>query len=179
MFTQIKALASEQEMLIASNKSLAEYNLAREPAYRQTREMLLESHKDASELKKEVELKRSKLDELTRQTSLDTTLALLQTANAEADEESERIAESFLAGEVPLDSFLGSFLDKRKRAHLRRIKTDKLVEYIRNQSNQTESGSGPMRPAPPPPASLPYPIQSAMMPQPGYNANNFPFSRPF
>lgn len=175
---QIKALESEREMLIASNKSLAEYNLSREPAYRQMRQDLLDSHKDALALKQEVEKKRQKLDEVTRQTSLDTTLALIQTAAAEAEEESETFAQKFLSGELPLESFLTDFLEKRKVAHLRRIKTEKLMEFVRTQSrggyNQDAS---PVRPAPPPPSgNLPYPISHAM-PQPSYGGPNFPFSQ--
>lgn len=168
-------------MLIASNKSLAEFNLAREPTYRQTRQMLLDSHKEALELKKEVEKKRDILNEMTRQTSLETTLALMQTSAAEAEEESEEFAQKFLSNDLPLESFLSQFLEKRKLSHLRRIKTEKLMEYVRTQRNQgfNESG-GPIRPAPPPPGGHPpYPLAQAM-PLPGYNDNqHFPFARPY
>jgi ESCRT-I complex subunit VPS37 len=181
---QIKALESEREMLIASNKSLAEYNLSKEPTYRQTRQMLLDAHKEALEQRREIDRKRDKLNELSRQTSLDTTLALMQTMSAEAEEESEKIAETFLSSEISLEVFLAEFLEKRKLSHLRRIKTEKMMEYIRSQNHQqnfNEQQQGPVRPAPPPPTAggLPYPIAHGM-PQPQYNnGQSFPFSRPF
>lgn len=166
-------------MLIASNKSLAEFNLAREPAYRETRDMLLDSHKEALDIKREVEHKRHKLDDVTRQTSLDTTLALLQTAAAEAEEESERCAESFLSGDLPLEQFLSNFLDKRKIAHMRRIKTEKLIEHVRSQGRGSAAAdNGPIRPAPAPPGGAPYPVGGPTMPTPG-GGFNYPFSRPF
>jgi ESCRT-I complex subunit VPS37 len=176
---QIKALESEREMLIASNKSLAEYNLSREPAYRENRQMLMESHKQALELKDEVEKKRDKLNEVSRQTSLDTTLALIQTAAAEAEEESETFAEKFLSGDLPLESFLSDFIEKRKIAHLRRIKTEKLMEYVRTQARPgyNQEQPSPLRPAPPVPSAMPpYPI-AHNMPQPSYGQPNFPFSQ--
>lgn len=177
---QITVLENKRDVLIASNKSLAEFNLSREPAYRQARQALADSHKEAQELRREVEAKREKLSELSRQTSLDTTLALMQTATAEADEESERIANQFLANEIPVETFVSQFNASRKQAHLRRIKTEKLDEYLKKQQRNQYSGipsdmaSGPVRPAPPPP-QLPYPVASGPMPQPHAN---YPFSRP-
>jgi ESCRT-I complex subunit VPS37 len=174
-------LENKRDTLIASNKSLAEYNLAREPAFRATRQALADAHKEAQDLRREVDAKREKLNELSRQTSLDTTLALMQTATAEADEESERIANQFLMNEIPVETFVSKFNASRKTAHLRRIKTEKLDEYIKKQQRQQQhqqytgipaESLGPVRPAPPPP-SLPYPVAPVSMPQ-----ANYPFSRP-
>lgn len=165
--SRIKVLENTRDTLIASNKSLAEYNLAREPAYREARQALSEAHKMALEVKREVEAKKAKLNELSLQTSLDTTLALMQTSTAQADEESESIANKFLEKEIPVDSFLTQFIAKRKTAHSRRIKSEKLIEYIREQQRLTISG--PMRPAPVPPrapGSFQYPTAMGM-PQPG------------
>ena len=159
---QVKVLENRRDTLIASNKSLAEFNLSREPAYRQARQALADAHRAAQELRREVEAKREQLSALSRQTSLDTTLALLQMAAAEADEESERIANHFLSGQLPVEAFLSQFIASRKTAHLRRIKTEKLDEYVKRRP----SSEGAMRPAPPPPQQPPpYPT-------------SFPFSRP-
>ncbi|KAI1292066.1 Vacuolar protein sorting-associated protein 37B [Halotydeus destructor] len=177
---QVKALESEREMLIASNKSLAEFNLSKEPTYQQLRQSLLDSYNEAAELKKGVEAKRDKLNDMANQTSLETTLALLQAAAAEAEEESDQFSEDFLLGTIPLESFLSSFLEKRKFAHLRRIKTEKLMEHVRSQ-NSRQQQEGPVRPAPAPPGStgnpLPYPVVQHM-PYPGYN-NNYPFANAY
>ena len=190
MSIQIKGMECERDMLIASNKSLAEYNLSREPAYRSARQELIESHKAASELRKEVERKRDQLNEISRQTSLDTTLALLQTAAAEAEEDSDKIASQLLSGEISVDSFLSQFLAKRKTSHLRRIKTEKLMEHIRDQQRSgfissaidgSAGSAGPIRPAPLPPTGSipPYPMSGVQMPMPQPSVpGSFPFSRP-
>jgi len=164
--SRIKVLENTRDTLIASNKSLAEFNLSREPAYSEARQALMEAHTAALEVKKTVEDKREQLNELSRQTSLDTTLALIQTAAAEADEEGEAIANQFLENEIPVESFLSQFIAKRKTAHIRRIKTEKLIEYIRQQQRQGGHVE-PVRPAPPPPSSFQYPTANAM-PQPGH-----------
>ena len=44
---QMKALYSEKEMLVASNKSLAEYNMSQEPVLRQAKEKLMERYGEA------------------------------------------------------------------------------------------------------------------------------------
>lgn len=118
-FLQVKALEAERDMLITSNKSLAEFNLSREPAYRQARQMLSDAYNETKDLKESVDKKKSKLGELERQTSLDTTLALMQTAHAEAEEESENLATAFLSGDINLDSFLIDYINQRKTTHLR------------------------------------------------------------
>lgn len=157
----------------------------------------MNAHKGLIELRSEVEKKRDEVIEVSRQASLDTTLALLETAAAESEEESDAIANQLLSSEVTVDAFLNQFLAKRKEAHLRRIKTDKLIEYVRDQSGgrsgqnssssgQNSSSSGqnssssshgsrypmsPIRPAPAPPGgSVPYPVGPMPgMPQPGYS----------
>ena len=44
---QIKSLYNEKEMLVASNKSLAEYNMSQEPLLRQAKEKLMERYGEA------------------------------------------------------------------------------------------------------------------------------------
>ena len=180
---QLKLLEQERDNLIAINKSLAEYNLSKEGKFSASKEALINAHKSVIELRSEVEKKRDEVIEVSRQASLDTTLALLQTASAESEEESDAIANQLLSSEISVDTFLNQFLARRKEAHLRRIKTDKLIEYVRDQSggrtgqNSSNSGHGshypvsPIRPAPAPPGgSVPYPVGGIPgMPQPGYS----------
>ncbi|XP_056089190.1 vacuolar protein sorting-associated protein 37B-like [Rhinichthys klamathensis goyatoka] len=61
--------------------------------------------------------------------SLDTLLALLQTEGAKIEEETENMADSFLDGSLPLDSFV-EYQSKRTLAHLRHVKNDKLQEMM-------------------------------------------------
>lgn len=59
----MKQLASEKEMILASNKSLAEYNLSQEPVLIERRQTLLNVHNSANQLITEVTEKKSKLGE--------------------------------------------------------------------------------------------------------------------
>lgn len=135
---QIRNVEVEKEMLMASNKSLAEFNLSREPRLRQARQRLIDSYQKASEDFRVIEGKKQQLEELARQTSLDTTLAILQTSAAQTEEETEATAEKFLEGNLDVEMFLEEFLPQRKLAHLRRVKVDKLSELIQRNQNQQQ-----------------------------------------
>lgn len=180
-------MEAERDSLIESNKTLAQKNLSREPTYRMKRQQLIDGHNELKQLKEEIDKKKSRLSEVSRQTSLDTRLALMQTATAEAEEASDDIANAFLNNELPFDSFIKEFLDKRKLSHLRRIKTEKMMESIlkeeSNRFNNTSNNMGsasslfaPVRPAPPPPPSLPF--ASAVNPQMGSNFPPYPIYAP-
>merc|ERR1719237_296244 len=125
----MKALQDEKEMLLTSNKSLAEYNLSQEPVVREAKARLQEKYRAAQQLGEEVRELKAALDTKQGNVSPDTLLALLEAEN--------------------LEEFLEQYHEKRKLAHLRRVKVDKLKELIRNQQQQ----GTPSRAAPPPPGS--------------------------
>merc|ERR1719382_995970 len=52
----MKALQEEKEMLLTSNKSLAEYNLSQEPIVREAKARLQEKYQTAQQLGQEVEI---------------------------------------------------------------------------------------------------------------------------
>merc|ERR1719362_2034891 len=146
----MKALQEEKEMLLTSNKSLAEYNLSQEPVVREAKARLQEKYRTAQQLGEEVHELKAALDTKQGNVSPDTLLALLEAANQEVEEESEQMTDTFLSsGGDNLDEFLEQYHEKRKLAHLRRVKVDKLKELIRNQQQQ----GTPSRAAPPPPGS--------------------------
>lgn len=62
--------------------------------------------------------------------SLETALALLQTAASEMEEESETVAKKFLDNELEIDEFLDQFLTRRKLMHLRLVKAEKLSKLL-------------------------------------------------
>jgi len=165
---QMKALYNEKEMLLASNKSLAEYNLSQEPVLREAKEKLLEKYTEATRLSEEVKTLQHELERKSGNVKPDTLLALLQAANQEAEEESENLMESFLqTGDQQIEHFIEEYQERRKLAHMRRIKVDKMKELLLNRGTST-----PARHAPPPPmqysnSPLPYPSQPyANMPMP-------------
>lgn len=100
----------------------------------------------------------------------ETALALLQTAAAESEEESEGIFNKFLDKELQVDGFLEKFMESRKVMHLRRLKAEKMNELIRkggtNSYNNLNRSFYPYQP--PSTGSVPYPIGMMNMPMPGH-----------
>ncbi|XP_026284781.1 vacuolar protein sorting-associated protein 37A isoform X2 [Frankliniella occidentalis] len=56
----------------------------------------------------------------------------LRAATRQADEESERVAEHFLSGEMNLDQFLVAYVNKRMMSHIRKVKEEKLSQQLRD-----------------------------------------------
>lgn len=107
---QFKNLETEKEMLMASNRSLAEFNLSKQPELEEGKQILKELSEQANQLCTSV---RNKLDEMRKllficvmtiylyikryiftgdksgTMTVDTALDLLQAAAAEIEEESE------------------------------------------------------------------------------------------
>ena len=170
---QMKAMYSEKEMVMASNKSLAEYNLSQEPVLREAKERLLEKYGEATRLSEEVRGLQAELERKSGSVRPDPLLALLEAANQEAEEESEIMMDSYIqSGDRSIEQFIEEYQEKRKLAHMRRIKVDKMKELLARKQSAT-----PSRQAPPPPGGygggggnpLPYPSQAFNnMPLPGY-----------
>ncbi|XP_045590810.2 vacuolar protein sorting-associated protein 37B-like isoform X1 [Procambarus clarkii] len=172
---QMKNLASEQEMLLAANKSLAEFNLSLEPKLSQAKQNLISKYEEAAKLSEEVNALKGEIDSTSGQYSADTLQALLQTAAHEIEEETENLVQSFLDKEHDVDDFLSKFLSKRKTAHLRRIKAEK-IEDILNKQSSAHSSPYPSQPSTGGGVgyganqwSSPYPTQPMNMPMPGYH----------
>lgn len=178
---QIKDLEAEKEVLMASNRSLAEFNLTKEPQLAEGKQHLQELSETGAALCQRIESKVSELKQHSGDMTLETTLALLQTAAAESEEESEAIAEKFLEGDLDIDSFLEQFTAKRKVMHVRRVKADKMTEILTRQRNASSSARNYTHhiapsyiPLPPVTGSVPYPVPGVYMPMPGsYGPNVF------
>lgn len=110
--------------------------------------------------------------------SLETALALLQTAASEMEEESDSTAKKFLDNGVEIDDFIDEFLTKRKLMHMRLVKAEKLSKIL--QRDPSLSNIPNYINAPPVnintnyfpgvptnvPNSVPYPVGPPTMPYP-------------
>jgi ESCRT-I complex subunit VPS37 len=152
----VKTQEMEKETHLASNKSIAEYNLSREPRLIQQRQQLAETYDQAIQIQKDVEKNKLKLDSCSSGTSLDTTFALLQTEAAKSEEESEVCAETFLSQRSDVEEFLQKYIALRTKAHLRKVKVEKMSELVRDHERQKTAPVPAPRPAPQPPYSSPY-----------------------
>ncbi|KAK2163383.1 hypothetical protein NP493_1465g00048 [Ridgeia piscesae] len=169
---QVHVAEREKENLLTNNKSLAEFNLSKQPQLTQAKRQLSSCYEQAVRLQKQFEQDKQKLDVLAMQHSLDTILALLQTEAAKTDEESEDIATQFVEGKMPLENFLETFLEVRKMAHLRRINSEKMAELLQERDQNQSSSHQQLFPSnsdgfvnSTPPTNLPYPVH-ANMPMP-------------
>jgi len=156
---QVQKWENDKEILIASNKSLAEYNLTFEPKLNEGKQALVELYERARRLKEELVTKQAQLESLGARTSLDTTHALLQAAAAESEEKSDSLTEQFLEGSLDSDEFIKKFVELRTEAHTRKLKAEKMGELINTQRTSRSYSTGGI--------GVPYPTNSGMMiPQP-------------
>lgn len=136
---EVKRIQVQRETLMASNRSLAEYNLSQQPILEAKKNALFEAHRNKAVIQEMYEEYRKKLDALSSQYSPDTTLALLQTSAAQAEEEAEKIADKFLDGEINVEDFIQSFQSQKTIHNLRKIKSEKLTELLRSMMSSQYS----------------------------------------
>ncbi|XP_005110858.1 vacuolar protein sorting-associated protein 37B [Aplysia californica] len=129
---QVKSMQVEHDNLIATNKSLAEYNLSLQPRIEDLKQYVAGEYEKVNALKTDLASHKATLDTYVGRQSLDTLHALLQTETAKSEEESEELADKFCSKDVDAEDFMTEYLPKRTVAHLRRIKSERLAELIRN-----------------------------------------------
>ncbi|XP_022114969.1 vacuolar protein sorting-associated protein 37B [Pieris rapae] len=175
---QIKDWDTEKETIIVSNRSIAEYNLSKEPELEGLKAEVQEKSEIGENLCSRIQELLDEYKTKSAGISPDTTLALLQTAAAETEEQSENIASDFLTGKIDVDKFLEDFEPIRKSMHLRKFKAEKMSDLLRSgQSSYSNDVSKPYLPYPsygtqgvP---SVPYPMGPLNMPMPGMYGNHF------
>lgn len=184
---QVRGIQTDHDDLVAQNKSLAEYNLSLQPRLDSLKTDVATGYETINKLKTQLGVDKAKLDEYVGNQKLDTLHALLQTAAAEVEEESEKLAESFCEQNMSVEDFLAQYIPCRTMGHRRRIKAEKMGELLREGghpspwTSQAQTGvsvappypTGPSSSAAPypvgagPSSSLPYPVGSSYgMPQP-------------
>ncbi|XP_072934388.1 vacuolar protein sorting-associated protein 37B [Epargyreus clarus] len=177
---QVKDWETEKDMIIARNRSLAELNLSMEPELEGLKAQVQEKSESGEQLCTRIQELLEEYKTKSAGISPDTTHALLQTAAAETEEQSENIAQDFLSGKIDVDKFLEDFESIRKKMHLRKFKAEKMGELLRS-GNQGPYGNGFTKPYLPYPSygppqgvpNVPYPIGPLNMPMPGMYGNHF------
>ncbi|XP_051887966.1 VPS37B subunit of ESCRT-I a [Pristis pectinata] len=127
---EVQNIQPNKDMSLASNRSLAEQNLQFHPKLDNLKLQLTRKYQQLQTLFEAYQMRKSRLERQSSGASLDTLLALLQTEGAKIEEETEIMAQDFLDGEVPLDVFIEQYPTKRKLAHQRRVKIEKLQEMV-------------------------------------------------
>uniref|UniRef100_A0A3Q3X2B2 VPS37 C-terminal domain-containing protein n=1 Tax=Mola mola TaxID=94237 RepID=A0A3Q3X2B2_MOLML len=131
---EIQNIQLEREMALASNRSLAEQNLDMKPRLESQKEVLVERYSHLEAVREAYRQHCSLRDGIVGQVSPEALFSRLQTEGSKTEVESEALADEFLEGSLPLDSFLDRFLSLRSLAHKRRVRIEKLQEILRQRS---------------------------------------------
>ncbi|XP_035492950.1 vacuolar protein sorting-associated protein 37C [Scophthalmus maximus] len=131
---EIQNIQLEREMALASNRSLAEQNLDMKPRLESQKEVLVERYSQLEAVGENYRQHCSLRDGMVGQVSPEAMFSRLQTEGGKTEAESEVLADEFLEGSLPLDSFLDRFLSLRSLAHRRRVRIEKLQEILRQRS---------------------------------------------
>lgn len=132
-------LQVDREMLLTSNRSLAEESLARRPRLCNGKLQLAEKYRELSNLATTCWEKQSQLGPRVQKHSLQTAQNLLQEEVARAEEHSEELLEKFMEGNLSLDEFLDSFQSSRKTYHIRRAQAEKMQEVARAKQQPSKA----------------------------------------
>lgn len=137
----LENLKAQKDTLLEENRNKAEKNIEKEPQIIEMRGKINELVDEGKKQCDAVQEKLAQIKEKSGNISQDTALALLQTAAAESEEESDAFMKQLIDKELPIDDFLDSFLPARKTMHLRKLKAEKMTELMRRQ---TAGGGGSM-----------------------------------
>ena len=129
-FGQLKSLQAQKEFLVANNTKMAQFNLTRQSSFDEMREFLLNLNEESLNLNNQVNTKLNKIKQFYDHYSMESILALMQTSQQDAEEESEQIAHKFLDKEISLNEFLNAYIVHRTTAHLSRIKTERFTSLL-------------------------------------------------
>ncbi|XP_049501387.1 vacuolar protein sorting-associated protein 37C isoform X1 [Panthera uncia] len=153
---EVQDLQLEREMALATNRSLAERNLEFQGPLEISRSNLSDKYQELRKLVERCQEQKAKLEKFASALKPETLLDLLQIEGMKIEEESEAMAEKFLEGEVPLETFLENFSSMRMLSHLRRVRVEKLQDVMRKpRVSQEPAGDAPPPRPPPPPRPAP------------------------
>ncbi|XP_025911209.1 vacuolar protein sorting-associated protein 37C [Apteryx rowi] len=146
---EVQELQLEREMALAANRSLAEQNLTFQSPLETGRTDLSNKYEELQKLAERCKEQKAKLEKFSAALHPQTLLDLLQVESQKIEEESENMAEKFLEGEVPLETFLEQFSVMRKLSHLRRVRVEKLQEILKKSEVSQEPSRDSQQHLPP------------------------------
>ncbi|XP_077996124.1 vacuolar protein sorting-associated protein 37B-like [Glandiceps talaboti] len=182
---EVRSVQLQRETLLATNRSLAEHNLSREPRLKSAKARLASGHAEAARIRSLFERNKQQLESMAAQNSLDTILVMLRSSAGSTEDEAETIADYFLEGNLSGQLFLEQYIPKRKEAHIRRINAEKMAEIRSKKQSQQQvyppsaQSYTPLSPGGASHTSAPYPASSsgsAPYPTDGYMAMPAPFA---
>uniref|UniRef100_A0A2M4AR49 Putative vacuolar protein sorting 37b n=1 Tax=Anopheles triannulatus TaxID=58253 RepID=A0A2M4AR49_9DIPT len=143
----VQSMEASKETVLSENRSLAEANLSHEPKMIELRSRVQELSEEGRKLGASVNEKVNELKSNSNKTNPETLLALLQTAAAETEEETEQLAKQFLDNDFTVEVFLEKFMGLRKLMHLRKLKAEKMTELLQRRISSANSHVPPAGPS--------------------------------
>ncbi|OWA52193.1 putative Vacuolar protein sorting-associated protein 37A [Hypsibius exemplaris] len=128
----IASLKDEAKRLSELNRIVALENMARKPFLEKKKSKLFDLYSTAGELRQEFDDLQRQQETLAQQFDPQMIQEQIRIAAAEAEMQSDAVAEEFIAGKMDLDAFLGNFLEKRKLAHTRKATDDLFGRQVQN-----------------------------------------------
>nr|XP_006816962.1 PREDICTED: vacuolar protein sorting-associated protein 37A-like [Saccoglossus kowalevskii] len=125
---QMKKLQVDRLDLCNANEDLAKINLRKKPYLESQKEELRQKYEILEQLRKQFDIDCQKQQTLSERYNPSNLLTHLKIASAEAEEESEKIADLFLDKQIDIESFVQQFMEKRKLCHTRKGKEEKLMQ---------------------------------------------------
>lgn len=170
----VKKLDDIKSNLLTENRIKAEENISKEPQLIEYRGKINDLLEEGKVLCSSIQEKVNLVKEKSGTSNPETALALLQTAAAEMEEESDSLFQQFNEKEIPVEEFLEKFLDSRKTMHLRKFKAEKMAELMRTAHQPSTNSYNPSAFFPqgnmapyPTGGGVPYPT-GPMMPMPRF-----------
>ncbi|XP_071951498.1 vacuolar protein sorting-associated protein 37A-like [Antedon mediterranea] len=127
---QMERLKDERNKLNESCEELSKTNMSYKPELESRKEKLKEAYNKMLEARNSFDMKCLHQQSINEQLSPESILYNLKVSVADADTESEELAESYLDNKIETDEFLKSFMDSRIKVHLRKVKEDKLHQML-------------------------------------------------
>lgn len=124
------SINKKMDELIETNENLALGNLKKEPELIKLQEDVSSLCNTLGEYKRKYEELSSEYKECCDKYNPHRIIERIRQSVAEVDEESEKIAESFLTGKLDLETFLFDYINHRIISHSRKIKDEKLSQQL-------------------------------------------------
>ncbi|XP_077360984.1 vacuolar protein sorting-associated protein 37D [Festucalex cinctus] len=137
---KFQELQVDREMMMASNRSLADDSLARQPHLNNSRLQLAEKYRELSNLANACWEKQSQLGARVQKHSLQSAQNLLQEDVARVEENSEEMLDKFMEGNMSLEEFLDSFQRSRRTYHIRRAQVEKMQDLCKKGPGKVSGG---------------------------------------
>ncbi|XP_059468348.1 vacuolar protein sorting-associated protein 37A [Neocloeon triangulifer] len=126
----IKILEDEIDRIILENEQLAKETLEQEARLAELKDIIQEKVEKVQKLNNQYEDMSISYQQLSNKFMPSAIKESLHASSVECDQQSDKLAEQFLEGEMDTESFLNDYVNSRTISHTRRVKEEKLGKQL-------------------------------------------------